>query len=274
MSYVDARWDRDKDIVYVVERDPKLGRVYRDYPAKYLFYYPDQRGKYTSIYGEPLSKVSAKGWKDFIKEQKIHSNHRLYESDINPVFRCLEENYLNRDAPRLNVAFFDIEVDFDPERGYASPEDAFMPITAIAVHLQWLDTLVCLAVPPKTLNMEQAQEQVKDFPNTILFDREADMLEAFLNLIEDADILSGWNSEGFDIPYTVNRVTKTQARKTLVVSVYGIRCLRKENMKNMEKLLSLMIWSVVFTWTVSSCTANIHTKKDIPIDWMLSERWR
>ncbi len=27
-------------------------------------------------------------------------------------------------------------------------EDAFMPITAIAVHLQWLDTMVCLAIPP------------------------------------------------------------------------------------------------------------------------------
>ena len=213
MSYVDARWDRDKDIVSVVERDPKLGRVYRDYPARYLFYYPDQRGKFKSIHGEALSKVTAKTHKEFIKEQKIHSSHRLYESDINPIFRCLEENYLGRETPKLNIAFFDIEVDFDPERGYASPEDAFMPITAIAVHLQWMDTLVCLAVPPKTLTMAQAEEQVKDFPNTILFEREADMLDSFLNLIQDADILSGWNSEGFDIPYTVNRVTKALSKE-------------------------------------------------------------
>ena len=213
MSYVDAKWDREKDIVSVVERDPKQGRLYRDYPAKYLFYYPDQRGKFKSIHGESLSKVTAKNWKEFIKEQKIHSNHKLYESDINPVFRCLEDNYLNKDSPKLNVAFFDIEVDFDPERGYASPEDAFMPITAIAIHLQWLDTLVCLAVPPKTLTMAQAEEQVKDFPNTILFESEGEMLDTFLNLIEDADVLSGWNSEGFDIPYTVNRVTKALSKE-------------------------------------------------------------
>jgi DNA polymerase elongation subunit (family B) len=45
-----------------------------------------------------------------------------------------------------------------------------------------------------------------------LFDNEADMLDTFLNLIQDADILSGWNSEGFDIPYTVNRVTKTLSK--------------------------------------------------------------
>jgi DNA polymerase elongation subunit (family B) len=213
MSYVDARWDREKDIIYVVERDPKKGRIYQEFPAKYLFYYPDQRGKFKSIFGDNLSKVTAKSFKEFTKEQRIHSGHRLFESDINPVFRCLEENYLGKDSPKLNVAFWDIEVDFDPERGYASPEDAFMPITAIAVHLQWMNTLVCLAVPPKTLTMEQAQVQVKDFPNTILFDNEADMLDMFLNLIEDADILSGWNSEGFDMPYTVNRITKVLSKE-------------------------------------------------------------
>ena len=26
--------------------------------------------------------------------------------------------------------------------------------------------------------------------------------------IEDADVLSGWNSEGYDIHYTVNRIIK------------------------------------------------------------------
>jgi len=213
MSYVDAFWDRDKDTIRVVERDAKKGRIYQDYPAKYIFYYPDQKGKYKSIFGDNLSRVLSKNFKEFTKEQRIHSNHKLYESDMNPVFRCLEEHYLGRDAPKLNVAFFDIEVDFDPERGYASPDDAFMPITAIAVHLQWLDTLVCLSVPPKTLTMEQAQEQVKEFPNTLLFKTEYEMLDTFLTLIEDADVLSGWNSEGYDIPYTVNRVTKVLSKE-------------------------------------------------------------
>ena len=213
MSYIDAIWDRDNDIVRVVERDPKKGRIFCDYPARYQFYYPDSKGKYRSIYGEALSKVTARTWKDFVKEQKIHSSHKLYESDINAVFRILEENYLGKDAPKLHVAFFDIEVDFDPERGYASPDDAFMPITAISVHLQWLDTMVTLAIPPKTLTMEQALEQVKEFPNTHLFESEAEMLDTFLNLIDDADIISGWNSEGFDVPYTVNRVTKVLSKE-------------------------------------------------------------
>ena len=213
MSYVDAIWDRDKDIVQVVERDPKKGRIYTDYPARYMFYYPDAKGKYRSIYGESLSRVTSKNYKEFQKEQRIYSNQKLFEQDINPIFRCLEENYLGKDAPKLNVAFFDIEVDFDPERGYASPDDAFMPITAIAVHLQWLDTMICLAIPPKTMTMEQAKEAVAEFPNTILYETEAEMLDTFLTLIEDADVLSGWNSEGFDIPYTVNRVIKALSKE-------------------------------------------------------------
>ena len=213
MSYIDAIWDRDNDRVRVVERDPKKGRIYVDYPARYVFYYPDNKGKYKSIYGESLSKVSCKSFKEFAKEQKIHSGHRLFESDINASFRILEENYLGKDAPKLNVAFFDIEVDFDPERGYASPEDAFMPITAISVYLQWMETMVTLAIPPKGLKMEDAEKLVEEFPNTHLFESEGEMLDTFLKLIEDADIISGWNSEGYDIPYTVNRVTKVLSKE-------------------------------------------------------------
>jgi DNA polymerase elongation subunit (family B) len=213
MSYVDAFYDRERDTIHVVERDDKGQRHFKEYPARHVFYYPDPRGKYQSIKGEPLARVTSKNLKEHRKEVAIHSNKRLFESDINPIYRCLEDNYLNQDAPKLNVAFFDIEVDFDPERGYASPEDAFMPITAIAVHLQWLNTMVCLAVPPKTVSMEEAKKHVAEFPNTMLFDNEADMLNTFLDLIQDSDVLSGWNSEGFDIPYTVNRVTKVLSKE-------------------------------------------------------------
>jgi DNA polymerase elongation subunit (family B) len=213
MSYVDAFYNRDEDMIRVVERNDKGQRQYKDYSARHIFYHYDPKGKFQSIKGDPLSRVTCKNIKEFRKELSIHSNKKLYESDINPIYRCLEDNYLNVDAPKLNVAFFDIEVDFDPERGYASPDDAFMPITAIAVHLQWMNTLICLAIPPKTMNMEEARKAIEDIPNTVLFETEAEMLDTFLNLIEDADVLSGWNSEGFDIPYTVNRVTKVLSKE-------------------------------------------------------------
>ena len=211
MSYVDAQFDRDQDVIRVVERkDGK--RHFTEYPVKYTFYYKDARGKYKSIYGDPLSRIVARNTKQFRKELAINQNKDLFESDVNPIFQCLSEQYLNVDAPKLNVCFFDIETDFDPERGFADPSDPFMPITAITVHLQWLDSLVTFALPPKGLTMEQAKEEVKDFDNTYLYEKESDMLEAFLDVIQDADILTGWNSEGYDIPYTVNRVSRVLSK--------------------------------------------------------------
>ena len=52
MSYVDALFDRDKDRIHVVERVDGR-REYREYPANYVFYYDDPRGKFQSIYGTP-----------------------------------------------------------------------------------------------------------------------------------------------------------------------------------------------------------------------------
>ena len=211
MSYVDALFDRDSDIIRVVERkDGK--REYREYQAKYTFYYKDQRGKYKSVYGDPLSRIVCKNTKDFRKEVAINRDKQLFESDINPIFQCLSENYLNQDGPKMNIAFFDIETDFDPERGFADPSDPFMPITSISVYLQWLDTMVCIAVPPKTLTMEQARAELEGIDNVMLFEKEGDMIDTFLTLIEDSDVLSGWNSEGYDIPYTVNRTSRVLSK--------------------------------------------------------------
>ncbi|MDB4341535.1 hypothetical protein OAA22_00535 [bacterium] len=211
MSYVDALFDRDSDIVRVVERkDGK--RKFTEYPIKYTFYYEDQKGKFKSTFGDPISRIVCKNTKEFRKELAINKGKKMFESDINPIFQCLSENYLNQDAPKLNVAFFDIETDFDPERGFADPSDPFMPITSISVYLQWMETMICLAVPPKTLTMEEAKSELEGIDNVMLFEKESEMIDTFLTLIEDADILSGWNSEGYDIPYTVNRTSRVLSK--------------------------------------------------------------
>ena len=211
MSYIDALFDRDKDRIHVVERVDGE-RVFKEYPANYVFYYDDPRGKFRTIYDTPVSRFSTRNGKEFHKEMRINGNKRLWESDINPIFRCLEENYLGATSPKLQTAFFDIEVDFDPDRGYSKPEDPFNPITSISVYLDWMEKMVTLVVPPKSYSWQTAEEICSKFDNCFLFEREEDMLNTFLDLIQDADILSGWNSEGFDIPYTTMRITRVLSK--------------------------------------------------------------
>jgi DNA polymerase elongation subunit (family B) len=204
-------FDRDADTIKVVERIDGA-RKFQEFPVKYTFYHEDPRGKYKSIFGDPLQRIVCKNTKEFRKEIAINRGKKMFESDVNPIFQCLSENFLNQDAPKLNIAFFDIETDFDPDRGFADPSDPFMGITSISIYLQWLETMICLAVPPKTLTIDEAQELIKDIPGVVLFEKEADMLDTFLDVIEDSDILSGWNSEGYDIPYTVNRVARVLSK--------------------------------------------------------------
>ncbi len=207
MSYVDAIYLKEKDIIKVVERIDGQ-RKERQYPAHYLFYYPDSKGQYTGLDGQRLAKVAVATRKAFEKEKKIYGHKRLYESDIKPLNRCLETNYLNSEAPELNKAFFDIEVAYDKVKGFADPSDPFNPVTAVSIHCGWLNKLITLVIKPAGMTTEQAEAIVSRFEDTILCSTEEEMLDMFLSLLEDADTISGWNSEGYDVPYMVNRISR------------------------------------------------------------------
>ncbi len=136
----------------------------------------------------------------------------MFESDVNPIYRCLSEHYLGVEAPKLHTCFFDIETDFSQEKGFSPASEAFNSVTAISMYLDWLDQLITLVIAPKHMSAETGQEMVSQFENCILFTEEKEMFETFFQLIEDADVLTGWNSEGYDIPYMVNRVTRVMSK--------------------------------------------------------------
>lgn len=69
-----------------------------------------------------------------------------------------------------------------------------------------------MVVPPKGMSWATAEEIAAKYDNCFLMEREEDLLNTFLDLIDDADILSGWNSEGFDIPYMVMRTMRVLSK--------------------------------------------------------------
>jgi len=211
--YVDAFLEREKNQILVVERDHKGKRQFVTHPTKYIAYWPSPKGKIPNIHGEMCDRFQTTKLKEFQRETSMLPKSGLHESDINPIFRCLYDHYKGAPSPDLHVAFFDIEVDFDPERGFSSPDDAFAPITAISVYLGWLERNFTMVIKPKGMTTEDAQKIVDRFDDTVLCENEKELLEIFLGLIEDADIVSGWNSEGFDIPYIHNRIVQVLGKE-------------------------------------------------------------
>ena len=66
-----------------------------------------------------------------------------------------------------------------------------------------------------TVSHDDAQAIIDQFEDTLLFDDEKKMLSAFLDAIEDVDVLTSWNGSEYDIPYTVNRVARVIDRAAM-----------------------------------------------------------
>lgn len=213
--YVDALFKKggEAEVIRLVER-VNGQRIYSEYPPDYHFYLSDPKGSHKSIYGDVVKKIAPR---TYVEKQKLLKtlsyNSKKWESDVDPIFRCLEQNYASGDAPALHVAFFDIETSFDKDSGWSDPADAKNYITSVSIHLQWIDEIICLAIPPDTMTWDEAQVIATEVGNVVLFDKEEDMLNAFMDVIEDADVLSGWNSEAYDIPYIVNRIKRVLGKQ-------------------------------------------------------------
>ena len=209
--FVDAIHTRKTDKIKIAERINGK-RILREVKPVYEFYVEDDNGTTRTVTGEMSTLVvcaNSFDMKDRVSEYK-KLGRKTFESDFNTLFKTLSKYYKNESAPELNVAFFDIETDFSKTRGYAPVDDPFNKVTAVSMYLTWKKELIMLVIKPDSMTQQLAENITSQFTNhegtVILCDSEVQMLRMFLDLIEDADVLSGWNSEFYDIPYLVNRV--------------------------------------------------------------------
>ena len=213
---------RDENQVIVWERDNANKRTVKRYPAPFYFYVKSSDGEYTSIYGEKLKKFEYDNARDFYNERNKNRDYgiKLYESDIPPEIKILSKHYYNVQPPKLNVTFFDIEVDYDLNIGYSSIENPYAIINAIAFYNTWENMYEVIAVPPDNYKTEinvLSHDELLNKLNNIshlpkekikitFFDTEKDLLMYFIDRIDNSDLLSGWNSDNFDIPYIGKRL--------------------------------------------------------------------
>lgn len=218
MTYISAYKPHSASEVVVWERT-KYGREVRLFPAPYYFYVEDANGKHESIFGDKCTKLSFRNSSEMrnAKEECKQNGFKIFESDIPPELRVLSDNYYKKEITNLHYTLLDIEVDYSPDIGFASVDNPYAPINAVALYHEWSKKAVCIAVPPDTswtydLLMGEVGQEVAipsdlDF-EMILVKNERELLLKLLDLIDDSDVLSGWNSSVFDMPYITARLEK------------------------------------------------------------------
>jgi len=215
-NYVGSYYDWDTDAVMIWERDENGVRSVKPYYAPYYFYVPDEDGEYTAIDRRKLKKLVFDNKDEFNQATKQYDRRDRYESDIAPMFRVLMDEYYDLPTPVVHYAFLDIEVDYNSKLGFSSPENPYAPINAITIYQSWSKRYITYAVPPKkwkggeTFSADIAklwEEHKLGFkPEVVLCEDEAQLLTYMIRDIQDSDIISGWNSEFFDLPYIMKRL--------------------------------------------------------------------
>ena len=170
--------------------DDKTG--YTKFQYKPYAYLKSPSGTYRSLYGDKLKKVNFWTGDDL-------KNKRVFESDVPIETRTLVDMYTDSEEPSVGhrEVFFDIECEVTD--GFPDPQRAENKITAIALYDKTMDSYHCYVLG--------------DVPNTDVvesFQSEEELLQRFYQkyLEINPTILSGWNIDGFDIPYLYNRTRK------------------------------------------------------------------
>ena len=159
-------------------------------------YEQDKDGKYIGVDGIKLSKTTKWDRNDL----------GLYFQDMKPHQKYLVERYGTADEPSTShkELFFDIECEIGGALTEEYIENAPMPITSIAWWYKQKDEWAILILDKKN-QLKHTKARNKEI---IPCKTEAELLAAFLEKFReiDPDILVGYNSDFFDIPYLYYRM--------------------------------------------------------------------
>ncbi len=200
-----------------------------------------------SLKGAALVRKDFESIKEMEQFQETYSSYdgfKMYGCR-DPIYQYISTNWsgkLKFNMKNIRGAVVDIEVEsgtFDPLTGdfnkgpFPEPSEANYPVTAITVYDTKLKCYVTLGLEwwgdhfIGTYDYDvDAHDKVKGLKVMYKgFKTEAELLNAFVQYMAGAkpDFISGYNSEGFDIPYLCNRIQMLLGQETLKkISPWGV----------------------------------------------------
>ena len=186
----------------------------------------------TGDYVEPMPMGDIKEASNFARKYEGVENFKIYGS-TKWAYVYLNEKYGNDyDVDQIKVANIDIEV--ASEDGFPSPELANQPVTAICISYTHNGKKRYYVIG------NGKYERSRDDVHYIDAKDEMRLLAVFLSFWEklDPDIITGWNIEGFDIPYLVNRISKLLGEKE-VRRLSPFRWIKKRELTKFNRIETL-----------------------------------
>ena len=157
----------------------------------------------------PVKMDSMRDAKDWIEQNKgvvgrhIYGNDKHVATYLNEVF----PGTISFDSSTINITAIDIEVESD--EGFPHPEEAARQVISIAM-INNIDNIYHVW---GLGDYDVSSSYMKD--NEVIYYKcssESELMMKFLNHwtnpLNCPDVITGWNSVGFDIPYLVNRFIK------------------------------------------------------------------
>ena len=205
--YRDVFYDSRRKLVHLWTWDEEGNRVKIEEPFNpYIFIESSQDKDAVSIYETNLKKITfpkqfdRRQYVDQCGTSRIFYNLRVEQQYLIDKFGQLNQEQEFSKFP-LKIFFLDIEV-FSPDV-FPKAEDAEAPINLITIYDNLTDTF-------HTFGLEKPYTPKQ--PNSKYYQclTETDLLQKFIKFWQRdfPDILAGWNSETFDIPYLINRITR------------------------------------------------------------------
>jgi DNA polymerase elongation subunit (family B) len=196
MSYKKCYTSRLKGNNFLVHLWDDTGYQKLEWTNKAYIKCPESEATHTGLNGEPLKQTSK--W--------FSDNLKLHFHDMPPYQKFLIEKYGVNDEPSKThrEVFFDIEI----EMGEALTEDyiksAPKKVTSIAWYDKQIDQWAILILDVK----QQIKYTNSNNKEIIPCSNEQELLYKFIEKFReiDPDIIVGWNSDYFDIPYLYYRI--------------------------------------------------------------------
>jgi DNA polymerase elongation subunit (family B) len=176
-------------------------------------YYDCSKGKAESVYGHKIKKLTFKSIVDRSRWVKEHTGSYEMFDMLTPVREFLVKRFAGQqETPEftkfdLRVHFIDIEVAVEDE--FPEPRDAKYPINVMTIYDSYLKKYITWICTDETdLKFEDTDENEYH-----VYFSEKKMLTDFLRWFQAnyPDVIAGWHSDAFDMPYIVNRIQKKLA---------------------------------------------------------------